>query len=136
MSSLLDTHLLALQGYASTRPRPESKKKKDFYFDDGNSITMQLRELVEGVDLYSDMLNTRERKDYTLQVEGEDLAALLPFRSINHGYLVLAIRETSHSASGRTARNIFEAAVRNEAIVLSYWKRPFGLLLPYYYEPK
>lgn len=108
--------------------KPPHKNNKNNYYDDGRTITMQLRELTDGVEIYTAILENGRHEYFMLQIDGEDFAVMYPF---NKSASDLPFVEVSGSAPLRTAKNIFEQACTHGSLILKHNQRSFGQLIPY-----
>ena len=117
--------LYADQGH---NPRAKPINKKNTYYDDGTSITMQLQELVSGVEDYATFFDAGRHEHFMMQIEGEDFAVVVPFNNAADEH---AVFEVIGAKPQKTSRMIFAEACKRGSIVLSHKGKPFGLMTSY-----
>ncbi len=101
------------------------------YYDDGKTITMPLREFVEGAeDIYAGFLRDGLYDHFILHVKGDDVAAVMPIGV--ESYATDKVFEVGRKSVARNLRQLFELAITaQDGVLLTLNKTPFGVLLPY-----
>ena len=121
--------LYANQG-STLKAKATGKPNDAYYYDDGNVITMPLKELVSSPSLYATFLSGH-RDHIMTQIEGQDFAALSPLRNATD-YPVIELNAKHATAITKKAKEIFTDACTKGSHAVAWKGEVFALLSPYY----
>lgn len=120
--------------YALDRSDPHKGilNKENFYFDNGISIWLSVKEFVQGVSTYSALARGGFRDDFTLHVSGKNSAVLRPLSL----YPCNEEERPTSAIRVKTTTRAFIEACQGGPVILTYRGKPFGVLTSCGPEPE